>query len=271
MSRDQLAVDLFLDIQNVNLSDDVRAMRLFLDYGQRETTGLSGAKARTFTQDYTSGFLQVEFYADYANHKVMRTLTDLQGQEAFVQCNPYSSSHSASRPRYQFHVLVTGVDAINSRHGLPSTFQVSFPITGVVRKTPDAYFRTRMVCGETTSGGDTILGWRRTGSSNIYGSIGTWDIPGADIPGGSAGDPDAEIVGLTYNRQDRQLDFFLNDNTDAALLAGSWLVAGPQVFQMTGAPNIGSGSAWRQSNVPDPGWTNGFRVKIELWDEDPTA
>ena len=264
MSREQLVTDLFLQIEHVNLSDNVRALRLFRDPGQRETTGLSEARVRTFVRDYSTGLLQVEWYADFANNSVMRTLDDLHGQEAFVQCNPYTRGRSASKPRYQFNVLVTGLDVMNLRHGLVSTFQTSFPITGEVGKTPSAYFLTRMTCGLTNVGGDIVLGFSRTGP---LGSINDQVVSRLVVPGSPPGNLD--IRQITYNRTDRDLDLIFTDAADAVAVAGHWLVAGPVVFHMTGSPNITNG--WRLRNVDDPGWVEFERVKIELWDEDPES
>ena len=265
MSRDQLVTDLFLEVENVNLSGFVRDARLALSYEQRERTYVS-AKSRSYVAGPQGGQLQVLWYADFANHASYRTLYDLQGQLARVQFNPYTSAHSASRPRHQFNVLVTGMDAMNMRYGVVSTFGTTWPVSGDINRVPSAYFLTRMRCAEANVGGDIVLGWARSGDL-ADGSIDDQVVSRLVVPGSPAGNLD--IRQISYNRIDRNLDLYFTDAADAVAVAGHWLVAGPVVFHMTGSPNLTNG--WRLTNVGNPGWFEGTRVKIELWDTDPES
>ena len=265
MSRFMLMEDLFLEVENVNLSSFVRNARLIRSHEQRETTGISD-KWRSYTVGPAGAQLQVQWWADFANNASYRTLYDLQGEETFVQFNPYTRGRSASRPRHQFNVVVTGMDAINAVHGRPSSFSTSWPVTGEIRRSPSAYFLTRMRCGLANVGGDIVLGWARAGDL-ADGSIDDQVVSRLVVPGAPARNLD--IRQISYNRTDRDLDLIFTDAEDAVAVAGHWLVVGEVVFHMTGSPNITNG--WRLTNVDDPGWDEFQRVKIELWGEDPES
>ena len=72
---------------------------------------------------------------------------------------------------------------------------------------------------------------------------------------------------ITWNQATGNLDFWLGSHEDAEALHEHWLVAGKAVMHLTPEPS-GSDVFYRAA-VPNPDWSNGQRVTVQLWDENP--
>jgi hypothetical protein len=104
-----------------------------------ETTGL-GSTARTRVGGLFDNSITIEFNQDFADNALEELVngtslaTTTVGTAVAMQVKPYSTTTTASNPKYTFNALVTEWQPLNSTVGELATISVTWPITGAITK-----------------------------------------------------------------------------------------------------------------------------------------
>jgi len=100
-----------------------------------ETTAFGGSGWRTRIGGLKQGSVDIEFHQDMASGAIDSVVYALLGSTAAVKVRPGGTATvGTSNPEYQFDVLVTNWNPIDSAVGDLATVSVSWPITGAVTR-----------------------------------------------------------------------------------------------------------------------------------------
>jgi hypothetical protein len=100
-----------------------------------ETTAFNNAGFRTRIGGLKSGTVDFEFLQDFAASSIDATFFPLLGATATCAIRPGGpAAVSATNPEYQFDVLVSQYNPMDSAVGDLATVSLSFPITGAVTR-----------------------------------------------------------------------------------------------------------------------------------------
>lgn len=100
-----------------------------------ETTAFGGSGWRTRIGGLKQGSVDIEFHQDMASGAIDSVVYALLGSTAAVKVRPGGTAAiGTSNPEYQFDVLVTNWNPIDSAVGDLATVSVSWPITGAVTR-----------------------------------------------------------------------------------------------------------------------------------------
>lgn len=100
-----------------------------------ETTAFGGNGWRTRIGGLKQGTVDFEFHQDMASGAIDATVYPYLGSTAAVKVRPGGTAAiGTSNPEYQFDVLVSAWNPIDSAVGDLATVSVSWPITGAVTR-----------------------------------------------------------------------------------------------------------------------------------------
>jgi hypothetical protein len=122
-----------------DISQYITSVSLSTSVDVIETTGL-GSTARTRVGGLFDNSITIEFNQDFADNALEELVngtslaTTTVGTAVAMQVKPYSTTTTASNPKYTFNALVTEWQPLNSTVGELATISVTWPITGAITK-----------------------------------------------------------------------------------------------------------------------------------------
>jgi hypothetical protein len=118
------------------ISANVAQVTIAFEADDVEVTNFSSGGYRESIGGLKSGTFSMELHQDYALSSIDSTFFSNLGGTVAVSVKPQNGTAApgTANPQYNFNVLVTGYDAVDSAVGDLSTFSVSYPITGSVAR-----------------------------------------------------------------------------------------------------------------------------------------
>lgn len=117
------------------VSSSARQATISVEADDVETTNFGGAGWRERIGGLKGGTVDIEWLQDYASGGIDSVAYALVGSTASMEIRPAGTAAAGtSSPAYQFSVLVTGWNPIDSAVGDLATVSVSWPITGAVTR-----------------------------------------------------------------------------------------------------------------------------------------
>jgi hypothetical protein len=121
------------------VTTSVASVTISLEADDVETTAFGGSGYRTRIGGLKSGSVDFEFHQDFAAGSIDALLWPNLGGTVAVKVRPGGTAAiGTTNPEYQFNVLVTQYNPIDSAVGDLATVSVSFPITGPVTRATTA-------------------------------------------------------------------------------------------------------------------------------------
>jgi len=121
------------------VTTSVASVTISLEADDVETTAFGGSGYRTRIGGLKSGSVDFEFHQDFAAGSIDALLWPNLGGTVAVKVRPGGTAAiGTTNPEYQFDVLVTQYNPIDSAVGDLATVSVSFPITGAVTRATTA-------------------------------------------------------------------------------------------------------------------------------------
>ena len=122
-------------VNSVDYSDHLTSATLTVDADQLPATTFASAGWKEVKGGLKGGTVDIEWLQDYASGGIDSVAYALVGSTAAMEVRPAGTAAAGtSSPAYQFSVLVTGWNPIDSAVGDLATVSVSWPITGAVTR-----------------------------------------------------------------------------------------------------------------------------------------